>query len=390
MDVEAIRNSPIGTIVPISGTDVKTAEPYAHHAFIPSPLPDELDLSQRSWLAVLEAEAALARLDQAAWQIPEPSLLRRPSLRREAQSTSALEGTYAPFEDVLESDVDEAGAVSAEVREVLNFITAAEAGFSWIADRPFSVDFLARLQRVLVADTPSEHDDAGRVRIRQVVVGARGASVRDSRFVPPPPDDSLRAGLDAWVTWLNAPPTRMPRVVRAALAHYQFETLHPFSDGNGRIGRLVIVLQLLRDGALREPILVVSPWLEAHRNEYQDGLLRLSQTGDWDAWVEFFAGGVAASADSTRVRIDELVGFTRSARDLVRASGISGVAERLSGDLIGAPILTASVVAKRYSVSHQGAMNALRRLVAAGLLRERTRANRVTFVCDRVVAILSR
>ena len=390
MDVEAIRSSPIGTIVPITGTDVRTGENYAHHAFIPSPLPDVLVLSQRSWLAILDAEAALARLDQAARQIPDPSLLRRPSLRREAQSTSALEGTYAPFEDVLASDVGEGGAVSAEVREVLNFITAAEAGFSWIADRPFSVDFLARLQRVLVEDTPSEHDDAGRVRIRQVVVGARGSSVRDCRFVPPPPDDSLRAGLDAWTSWINDPPTLMPRVVRAALAHYQFETLHPFSDGNGRIGRLVIVLQLLRDGALREPILVVSPWFEAHRNEYQDGLLRLSQTGDWDAWVEFFAGGVAVSADSTRVRIDELIQFAENARDLVRAAGISGVAERLSADLIGAPILTASVVAKRYSVSHQGAINALRRLVDVGLLRERTRTNRATFVCDRVVTILSR
>ena len=390
MDVEAIRSSPIGTIVPITGTDVRTGENYAHHAFIPSPLPDVLVLSQRSWLAILDAEAALARLDQAARQIPDPSLLRRPSLRREAQSTSALEGTYAPFEDVLASDVGEGGAVSAEVREVLNFITAAEAGFSWIADRPFSVDFLARLQRVLVEDTPSEHDDAGRVRIRQVVVGARGSSVRDCRFVPPPPDDSLRAGLDAWTSWINDPPTLMPRVVRAALAHYQFETLHPFSDGNGRIGRLVIVLQLLRDGALREPILVVSPWFEAHRNEYQDGLLRLSQTGDWDAWVEFFAGGVAVSADSTRVRIDELIQFAEKARDLVRAAGISGVAERLSADLIGAPILTASVVAKRYSVSHQGAINALRRLVDVGLLRERTRTNRATFVCDRVVTILSR
>lgn len=388
MDVDAVRGSPIGDLVAISGTDARTGEAYDHWAFVPKPLPRKVPLESDTWLVVVEAEAALARLDQAGRQIPNSALLLRPALRREAQSTSALEGTFAPFEDVLESEIDERAEIPETLREVLNFVVAAEQGFDWIRERPFSVSFLAELQRLLVRNTPSEHEDAGRIRTKQVVIGPRGSTVRDCRFVPPPPGVILDSDVDSLIGWINDPPAAMPRVVRAALAHYQVETLHPFSDGNGRIGRLLIVLQLLRDGSLREPLLVVSPWFEARRAEYQDGLLELSRSGNWDTWVRFFSRGVTAAADSTRVRVDELLRFADDARETVRGARISGVAERVAGELIGAPILTARVIATQHDVTHQGAIDALRRLVQAGLLRERVRRGRSVFVCDRVVEIL--
>lgn len=389
MDVDAIRESPVGRLVPITGTDPRDGAHYDHWAFLPDPLPDVVDLSPTSWMRVVEAESALARLDEAATLIPEPRLLIRPSLRREAQSTSALEGTYAPFDAILESDID--GPSTPEIHEVLNFVEAATAGFDWMAqDRPFSIALLGDLQRLLVRDTASEQSDAGGLRDRQVMIGPSRTRIADSRYVPPPPGQVLRDGVEDWVRWVTAPPDHLPRVVRAALAHYQFETLHPFSDGNGRIGRLLIVLQLLRDRSLHQPILVVSPWFEARRRAYQDELLKLSQTGDWSTWVEFFATGITAAADTTRQRISELLAFSTAAQTTVRSAGRRGVAERLAAELIGTPILTASRAAHDHDITHQAAMNALRTLVELDLLHERNRRGRATFVSNDVIAILSR
>ncbi len=388
MDVDAIRDSPIGQLVPISGTD-RTGTPYEHVAFLPDPLPATVELTAQAWLLVVEAEAALARLDEAAARVPEPRLLIRPSLRREAQSTSALEGTFVPFEDVLASDLDDA-PTTPEIREVLSYVDAATAGFAWIGEgRGFSLTMLGELQRLLVQGTPSEHGDAGRLRDRQVAIGpGPTARLEDCRFVPAPPGPQLRDGVEAWTRWANDSPPELPRVARAALAHYQFETLHPFSDGNGRIGRLLIVLQLLRDRSLRHPVLVVSPWFEQRRSAYQDALLRLSQTGDWSAWVGFFATGIAASADTTRSRIGKLVDYAAQAQRTVRDAGGRGVAERLAAELIGTPILTATRVARDHAITHQAAINALRRLSDLGLLRERRHHGRSSFTCDDVISIL--
>jgi Fic family protein len=390
MDKVALRHSSLGQLVPISGTDGRTGEHYSDFAFLANPLPMDIELSSTTWTAVARAEAALARLDQAARQIPEPALLRHPALRREAQSTSALEGTFAPFEDVLESDIEDRGQLSAEIREILNYVVAAEEAFTWITERSLTTGLISNLQQTLVHGTPGEYSDAGRVRDRQVVIGPRDAPLSDARFVPAPPGDQLRAGLEDWVSWVNNPPADMPPTVQAALAHYQFETLHPFSDGNGRIGRLLIVLQLMKQQVLREPILVVSPWFEARRIDYQDGLLALSESGEWDRWVRFFVTGVGASADTTHERVDRLLSWQQETLARVRGAGISGVAERVAGELIGSPVLRASHVARQHGVTHQAAMNALRRLALEGLVEERQRNGRIVFTAGPVVALLSK
>lgn len=390
MDVDALRGSPIGRLVPISGNDQRTGNHFDYWAYLPNPLPTEFSLVSATWTAVTRAEAALARLDQAGRQLPNPVLLRQPSLRREAQSTSALEGTFAPIEDVLAAELEHRQYASLEVREILNYVVAAEEGFEWVRERPLTTGLLANLQRLLVQGTPGDYSDAGRVRDRQVLIGARESAITEARFVPPPPGDQLDAGFNQWVDWVNEPPKDLPAVVQAALAHYQFETLHPFSDGNGRIGRLVIALQFMRRQVLREPLLVVSPWFEARRQEYQDGLLRLSTTGEWDEWVCFFARGVEASADGTRERIDRLLLWQDQTLQRVRNAGVSGVAERLAGELIGTPVLRASQVVARHEVSPQGAMKALRRLADLDIVQERSRNGRVAFVATPVVDLLSR
>ena len=389
VDAARMGKSPIGKLVPISGVDPRSGRPYSHWAFLADPLPNALPPFETStWAAVIQAERALARLDQAAKQIPNPRLLRQPALRREAQSTSALEGTYAPFEDVLGDDVGDRDSLSAEMREILNYVVAAETGFDWVTERPLTAGFIGQLQQELVRGTSGDHTDSGGPRDRQVCIGAPDSPIVDSRFVPAPPGDQLRAGFEAWVEWVNRP-TEASIVLRAAMAHYQFETLHPFSDGNGRIGRLLIALQLIREGALTEPLLVVSPWFEARRTAYQDGLLELSATGRWDPWVSFFANGVQSAAEGTAHKIGALLEWAATAEKRVRDGGTSGVAERLAGELIGGPIITAKTVARRHQISQQGAMNALRRLASLGLLREGYRRNHITFFADPVVEILA-
>jgi Fic family protein len=390
MDPVLFRGSPIGSLLQINGVDGRTGEPYESFAFLPNPLPKSVELSPATWTAVAQTEAHIARLDQAARHIPEPRLVRQSTIRREAQSTSALEGTFAPFEDVLASDLERRANLSLEMREVLNYIVTATQAFEWIEERPITVGMLCSLQQILVDGTPSEPGDAGHIRDRQVYIGARNAPIERARYVPPPPGDQLTAGLQGLTRWISEPRPEMPPVVQAALGHHQFEALHPFSDGNGRIGRLMIVLQLMRLGVLRDPLLVVSPWFEARRDRYHDELLALVRDGDWDRWVGFFATGVGESAVSTRERVDALLVWREQALKKVRTAGISGIAERIAGELIGAPTVRASQMAARHGITHQGAIRALRRLAGLDIVSELPRDGGVAFTATAVVELLSR
>jgi Fic family protein len=368
VEVERLNASPIGRLVPILGPDPATQEIVEGRAFLPEDLPADLTLSTGTWMTINTATAALARLDGAARLMPRPELLRRPALRREAQSTSALEGTYAPFGDVLAADQEDRIHMSAEVREILNFESVAELAFSWPEERPISLGMLGDLQRTLVRGTAGELGDAGGLRDRIVVIGRRGGSFDDARFIPPPPGDQLRAGVESLLRWIDNPP-ELPTVVQAAMTHYQFECLHPYSDGNGRLGRLLVIVQLLRGAVIREPLLVVSPWFEQRRDDYQAALLDLSLTGDWDSWIAFFAEGVAASATESQRKVERLVALQEELRSVVQAAGKRGASERLAADLVGYPYVSRSTVASRYGLSGQGAINAINTLVDLNVLQ---------------------
>lgn len=389
MLAERFRESPIGRLVEIRGHDARLGEDYEHWAFVPKPLPASVELSAPTWGIVSEAMLALGRLDQAGQQVPNPSLLSRPTLRREAQSTSALEGTYAPLTEVLEADLEEAPARSPEIAEVRNYIRAAEHAFAWVAERPITTGLLLDVHRLLVRGTRTDGLQAGRIRDIQVVIGPPATRVTEARFVPPPPGADLDHAVQDWVSWVNADDRGLPPVVDAALAHYQIEALHPFNDGNGRIGRLFIVVQLMRTGVLREPILTVSPWFEARRRDYQDELQQVSETGAFSRWVAFFAEAIRAQAESTAQQVDRLLAFQEEARRSARRHRIRGVGADLVEGLIGQPIVTPTWAAKNFGVTYQAANNGVSRLVDIGLLREITggRYGRV-FAADDVIRIL--
>lgn len=392
MRFERFQGSPIGGVVPISGHDARLGESYDHWAFVPDRLPDSVELSPATRDAVSDAALALGRLDQAGVQIPDAAVLRRPTLQREAQSTSALEGTYAPLADVLAADLDASNPKTPELREILNYVAAAEYAYGWVAERrTITRGLICELHAILMRGVPHGESEAGKIREIQVVIGS-GGRVEDARFVPPPPGPTLETGLTDLLAWVDRPRTRQAAViVDSALAHYQFETLHPFHDGNGRIGRLLVVLQLLAAGVLTEPLFTVSPWFEARRTRYQDELQNLSITGDFDRWVAFFCEGIRAQAEASATKITDLLTFQHGARSSARAGGRHNLSVDLAGDLIERPVLTVSATASRYGVSFVAANTAVARLIERGLLVEITgRGHDRVFRCNQVVQILER
>jgi len=375
VDLALFGSSSPGDLVPIAGTD-HAGRHWKHAAFVPHPLPEESpELSTSTYLAVGNARAALAALDSTARHLPSPSLLRRPSLQAEAQSTSALEGTYAPLAEVLAAD--EERPASADLREVLNYVRMADRAFEWAEEgRSLTVGLVGELQRILVERTRSESSSTGGVREVQVVIGRRhGAAPSDlpveaARFVPPPPGLDLKARLQDLLDWMSAPrPGSVDPVVAAALAHYQFETLHPFTDGNGRIGRLLVVVHLLRLGVLSEPTLTVSPWFEARRTEYYDHLLDVSTRGDWDGFVRFFATGLEASASRTRDQMLALAGVQARLKEIVRQSKLrADTAQALVDYAVGHPSFTVRAVERDLGLSYGRANALVGQLVTLGIL----------------------
>lgn len=388
MDTLPLSQSPVGYLVDITGFDPRFNERYAHKAFVPRPLPASIPLSGATYAAVVDAASAVARADQAVSVLPNARLLSRPAIRREAVSTSALEGTYTALSDVLEAELLEEGDLPASVSEVVNYVRAADKAFAWVQEgRPVTVGLLEDLQRMLVQGTRAETaegtrpDDAG-------VHWSRWGRVAEARFVPPPPGDTLRDGLLQWEEWIRAE-SSLPTVVRMAVGHYQFESLHPFNDGNGRLGRLVAVLQLVAQGELRVPVVNLSPWLESRRREYQDHLLRVSQTGDFDPWVSFFAHAVSAQALEAVDRVERLLELKNAFLAKLRAARAKGVSLRIAEELIGYPMLTVTDASRRYGVTFQAANAAVARLVSLGILRQysRRRYDRV-FLCDDVFRVV--
>lgn len=370
-----LRESPLGQVVPIRGHDGRFGEDYEEEAFVPNDLPDRIELSGPVWMAVSDAMTELGRLDAAASLVPNPALIARIATRREAVGTSALEGTYAALTELLAAEVlspnERDTEVAPNVREVMNYARAADSAYAWITERPISLSLLTALQAEIVRGTEGDGPDAGSIRETQVFIGAKNRRVTEARFVPPPPGDQLRAMCERWIDWLTAeaPVAEIPLIARIAMAHYQFETLHPFTDGNGRLGRLVAVLQLLREGALRSPVLSVSPWLEDHADEYRDHLLQLSVSGEWGPWVEFFANAIREEARSGHNRIMRMLALRQEIAETVRAAlPRARLAVEIAEDLIAYPMLSVADAQRRYGRSNQANRNAVAALVELGLL----------------------
>lgn len=378
MDLEQFGDNATGSLAPI--TVEEAGRIVDHYAFVPDPLPATLDLKARTWSEVIKASHNLGRLDALAKELlPDPMLIARPTTRREAMSTSALEGTFAPVDDVLSSEIDADLPRSEAVTEVLNFIEATEHGTRRLDTLPISTLLACELQGILMSGTSAEDWQAGRIRQTQVMIGPfKGCSILEASYVPPPPGEVLTEGLSHWSKWIHDD-SDLDDLVRIAAAHYQFEALHPFTDGNGRIGRLIAILQLIDYGILTEPLINLSPYFEERSEEYRYRLREVSTRGAWDDWIGFFCRALAEQASAAEARIGALLAWRDSTQAMLQNARVRGVALTAAAALIEFPVVTVQTIAERHEVTPQAANNAVARLVESGVLHEMTgrRYNRV-------------
>ncbi|MEZ5175162.1 MAG: Fic/DOC family N-terminal domain-containing protein [Acidimicrobiia bacterium] len=384
MDIDRFRDSPIGTLVPI--TVEQHGRKISHHAFQPDPLPKSIDLTPDTYSTIEAAAMELGRLEGASTQLDRPYLLTRPIIRREAVSTSALEGTFSTLEDLFASEIDEI-ELTQPIQEVANYVDAAEMGVRELATRPVSRNLLCELHEVLMRASENE-SSSGRLRSTQVAIGPRGSLITEARFVPPPPGPGLEELFSDWERW-NYEEDALPLLARIAVSHYQFETIHPFIDGNGRIGRLVAILLLIDRGPLSNHYMVLSPYLERRRERYVELLAQTTATGDFDPWVRFFSEAIRAEASVARSRITALIEYRTNTVERVRRAGLKGTIITITEQLIERPVLTPSAIAKRLNVRYQTANRAVSKLVEEGILEETTgRTYGRVFVAREVLRLL--
>jgi Fic family protein len=379
-----------GELVPITVDERGTT--IRHVAFVPHALPADFKITSKSLQAMFNASTQLGRLNAIAEErLPNPTLLVRPTVRLEAISTSAIEGTITTMSEIMRSDTDDQQPRNASVTEVLNFVRATEHAIKRLTSLPLGIRFASELHEILMAGTPGADWQMGKVRRTQVYIGSkRGRGVRDATYVPPPPGEMLRDRLAQWEKWLHADPDIHP-LVKVAAAHYQFEALHPFTDGNGRIGRLLAMLQIVDLGLLSDPLVNLSPYFEKRSDEYRQRLYEVSTKGAWDEWITFFCNAVADQAFIAEVRIRALTIWRDATLEKLRKKHVKGVSLAVTTELISRPTVTVKTIALRHKVTLQSANLAVARLAQLGILKEITgKKHGRMFEAPDVFNILSR
>lgn len=350
-------------------------------AFVPDPLPPDLSLTWELAGRLSEADRALAELAGLGRNIPNPRLLIGPFVRREAVLSSRIEGTQASLSDLF---FFEAGQTpTADVREVANYAEALEHGLSRLKELPVSLRLIRELHAHLMAGVRGEHLTPGEFRRTQNWIGPPGCTLMQATFVPPPVPE-MRETLSDLEKYLHAP-SKLPPLVRMALTHYQFEAIHPFLDGNGRIGRLLISLLLCHEGLLPEPLLYLSAYFERNRADYYRLLLDVSRRGAWHDWIEFFLRGVEEHSRDALRRAAHLLDLRQAYRRRFEAARASALLLRLIDGLFESPVLSISAAAKQLGVTHRAATLNIGKLVRAGILEEVTGRQRYRLYAAREI-----
>lgn len=369
-----------------NGRVIKT--PLDYWAFIPNPLPPQIALSWDLVRQLSDADRALSELAGTARTLPNPHLLIGPFIRREAVLSSRIEGTQASLSDLLFFEAS--GSVDPkvpDVQEVANYVKAMEYGLARLKEFPLSLRFIRELHERLMHGVRGEQLTPGEFRRSQNWIGPAGCTLMEATYVPPPVHE-MEEALGQFEAYLHAP-SEFPLLIRLAGIHYQFEAIHPFLDGNGRIGRLLMTLLLCKEGALSEPLLYLSAFFERNRNEYYRLLLAVSQAGSWADWISFFLRGVADQSRDAVARSSQLLKLWQTYREEFQSARSSALQLRLVDELFAYPAITATGAAKFLNVTHRSAQLNIDKLIRKGILKEATgrQRNRV-FVASDIIKII--
>lgn len=360
-------------------------------AFVPAPLPPKLAYGSRLVTALSEADRALGELAGLGRTLPNPYLLTRPFLRREAVLSSRIEGTRASLVDLYAFEAEPPLFGEPErrddVQEVQNYVRALEHGIGRLGELPISQRLLREMHAILMEGVRGAQRDPGEFRRVQNWIGPPGADVEDATYLPPPPAE-IPTALSTLERYIHQD-TGQPPLVDIALVHYQFEAVHPFLDGNGRIGRLLITLMLIERDLLPEPLLYLSAYFERHRNAYYDHLLAVSQTGRWEDWLHFFLRGVTMEARDASRRAGKLFDLRESYRERFQQKGARGNLLAVINHLFTNPVIGIRELAEVLGVSFEAARRLVGSLEDQGVLQEITgrRRNRV-YAAREIINVL--
>lgn len=348
-------------------------QPGGYEAFIPGPFPPtDLAIDGRLLLELGEADRALARLDGAASVLPSVENFIAMYVFQEAATSSQIEGTQATLVEALEVGAEPTREGRSDVREILNYVSALRQGIERLADLPVSIRLIREIHATLMegvrggefARTP------GDVRRSQNWVG--GTSPANARYVPPPVDEMSEA-LSEWERAIHDPDLVLPPLIHIGMLHAQFETIHPFLDGNGRVGRLLVTFLLTERGILAKPLLYLSIFFKKHRSEYYSRLQATRDDGDWEGWLRFFVAGVHEVAEEATGTVQSILALREADRArLSELGGRSGNALRLHDELFSSPVVSSKTVQDILGVSQPTADSLLDALERIGLLTEWT------------------
>lgn len=338
-------------------------------AFVPASLPPKLQYDDELVLLLSRADAALSELSGLGRHLPNPHLLIAPYVRREAVLSSRIEGTRTSLADLLlDEAVDGAGAeVPADVQEVRNYVRATEYGVGRLKTLPLSLRLVRELHERLMRGVRGDRARPGEFRQSQNWIGAPGSTIETATYVPPPPEQ-MDECLSAWELFMHDL-DRLPDLVQCALLHEQFEAIHPFLDGNGRVGRLLITLFLVERGRLSQPLLYLSAYIDAHRRDYYEGLQRVRTDGDWSGWVRFFLSGVLETAQQGVRQAGHLMALREKFRKRLQDKPKPLA---LLDALFTNPYVTVAKAEKILKVTNPTARQAVKVLQEAGMLDEIT------------------
>jgi Fic family protein len=354
-------------------------QPAGYTAFVPAPLPPDPPLRMDGAIVALlsRADQAVGRLDGVTRTLPNPDLFVAMYVRREAVESSQIEGTQSTLEDVLAFELDPRRRdVPRDVEEVVNYVRAMNYGLERLATLPLSLRLIREIHAELLSGAAGADKLPGEFRKSQNWIGPGGASLSEATFVPPPVPEMTEAlhNLEGFLYEDD-----LPVLVRCGLTHAQFETIHPFLEGNGRVGRLLIAFQLVHEGVLHRPLLYISHYLKRRRAEYYDRLGAVRQDGGWEGWLRFFLRGVAETAEEATATAEAIVRLREEDRALLQDEGLDPNGLRLLALLFRRPLLDVGLIRDELGVAFNTANKLAERLEVLDLLEETTggRRNRV-------------
>lgn len=349
------------------------AQPEGHFAFIPKPLPPDppLELDPALLSLLEEAVGELGRLDGVARVIPDPDFFVSMYVRREAVLSSQIEGTQSTLEDLLELELErDRKKPPSDAFEIANYVRAMNFGLERIQTLPLSLRLIQEIHKELLRDGRGSKATPGEFRRIQNWIGPDGASLQQATFVPPPVPDMKKA-LHDFEGYLHAEDS-YSTLLDVGLAHAQFETIHPFLDGNGRVGRLLNTFLLVHRGILRRPLLYLSHYFKLHRAEYYDRLMAVRLAGDWESWMRFFLSGVVQTAKEAAETAEQVFELRESHRGLILKERLGQNGLLLLSHLFQRPLVNITVVAQLLGTTFPTASRLVSAFEELGLLREIT------------------